>query len=278
MHLNVSNEYAELAQVCVCRGDYIPEVHEYKAVHPEFKKYVHKTWDKKLFLEQQQEFFTVLRQYDVELCFATPRPELPWLAYTRDFGFVIKDKLFYCAKRNLPERNGEIESVLQDFGLVSSDQVVEITDGTIEGGDVLVDDDIAYVGLGSRSSTVAVNQLRAYTEVKTLALGDNIMHLDTRMTILPKRKLLIYTPSFEDKDLKFLNDRFDFIEVNEEECNSLATNVFVINPQTIVVDAAHVRVQEELAKAGFTVEVVDYSEPIAISGSFRCTTFPMKRN
>jgi len=276
MNLNVPNEYAQLIKVCVCHGDYIPEVDEYKSNHPEFNKFVHKAWDKSLFLEQQQMFFSVLQKYDVELCLATPKPDLPWLAYTRDFGFVIKDKLFYCSKRNLPERNGEIESVLEDFAL-SCEQVVKITAGTIEGGDVLVDDEITYVGLGSRSSTIAVDQLREYTVVKPLELGENVMHLDTRMTILPKRKLLIYTPSFKNEDLNYLSDRFDFIEVTKDECNSLATNVFVINPETIIVNTAHKRIIDNLREIGFRVEVVDYSQPIAISGSFRCTTFPMVR-
>ncbi len=276
MNLNVPNEYSELVKVCVCRGVYIPEHSEFESDHPEHTKYVHQPWNKTLFLKQQQNFFDVLDAHQVELYFLTPEAKHIWLAYTRDFGFVIKDKLFYCAKRNLPVRIGEIESVLEDFALLP-EQVVEITEGTIEGGDVLVDDEVTYVGLGSRSSRVAVNQLREFTEVKPLELGENVMHLDTRMTILPKRKLLIYTPSFKDEDLKFLSDRYDFIEVTKEECDSLATNVFVINPETIVVDAAHERIAEKLRGMDFTVEVVDYSEPIAISGSFRCTTFPMVR-
>ncbi len=275
--LNIKDEYSPLKDLCVCLGKSVPEYSTYSNHHPEYTKYRNMPWDRKLILEQQNRFFDVLTKYDVSLHFIEQNNDVPWQMYTRDTGFVINDKLFYCSNRVLHEREGEIDNALKSLAPIVQTDVVEITTGSIEGGDVLVDQGMAYVGLGARTSRDAVDQLRQYVDVVTLELGANVMHLDTRMTILPNRKLLIYPPAFKDKGLEMLGQKFEFIEVTEAECENLGTNVFAINPETIVAHQAHGRVIEKLRESGFNVEVVDYSEPIAITGSFRCTTMPLVR-
>ncbi len=275
--LNIENEYSPLTDVCVCLGESIPEYELYVNNYPEFTKYPLSRWDKQKLLDQQISFFEVLQRYGVSLHFLEQNPSLPWQMYARDTGFVINNKLFYCSDRGLPDRIGEIDMALKNLLSIIENNVIEITRGTIEGGDVLVDNGMAYVGVSDRTTQEAADNLAQYIDVVKLELGQNVMHLDTRMTILPNQKLLIFTSAFTKNDLHRLGEKFDLIEVTQQECNGLATNVFVIDPETIVVNSAHARIIEKLKDTGFRIEAVDYSEPIAIAGSFRCTTLPLAR-
>jgi N-dimethylarginine dimethylaminohydrolase len=275
--LKIENEFSPLTDLCVCLGESIPEYETYVNIHPEFTKYHTSRWNKQKLLDQQHSFFDVLQRYGISLHFIEQNPGLPWQMYTRDTGFVVNNKLFYCSNRGLPERIGEIDTAIKSLSSIIGNNVIEIARGTIEGGDVLVDDGMAYVGLSARTTQEAADNLAEYIDVVTLELGQNVMHLDTRMTILPNKKLLIFTPAFAENDLRRLREKFDLIEVTQRECYGLATNVFVIDPETIVVDSAHTRLIKKLEDTGFWVEAVDYSEPIAIAGSFRCTTLPLAR-
>ena len=103
------------------------------------------------------------------------------------------------------------------------------------------------------------------------------MHLDTRLTLLPKQIALVNISAFQNTDLNFLRSNYKIIEVHDSETKKLGTNVFVINPETIVVPMQHIRIAKEIESFGLKVELVDYTEPINLGGSFRCTTLPLLR-
>lgn len=273
---SVNDEYSELKDVCVCLGTSVPDHETYEPDHPEFTKYVELPWNRDLFVRQQEAFYAVLEKHGVTLHQVAPNPALLWQTYTRDAGFVVGDTLYYCARRGLPDRKGEIDHVRETLG-PDTGPFVEITDGRIEGGDVLVHDGMAYVGISARTTAAGAAELGRHVEVAPLMLGTNVMHLDCKMTLLPKGLALIYPPAFQPDDLDRLRKLFRLIAVTEADCISMATNVFVINPETVVVDTSHTRVIARLHEEGLNVEAVDYSEPIALCGSFRCSTMPLRR-
>ncbi|MFH0874579.1 MAG: arginine deiminase family protein [archaeon] len=277
MGLNVIDEYSTLKKVIVAKGTFLPEYGNYSTNQIEYAKYHTEKWDKKLLLEQQTPFFNLLKKYSVELLFPDTDKSLIWQMYTRDTGFVYGNRFFYCNNRGLIERKDEIKKILSLLKDINPENIIEITAGKLEGGDVLVDRDIVYVGISSRSSIEGAANLERNIKIKRLYLGNSVMHLDTRMTILPKNCLLIYPGAFQKEDLDYLSKKFNFLNVTEKEAQELGTNVLVINPKTVIVNKSHIRIQDELRKIGFNVEVIDYSEPIALSGSFRCTTLPLER-
>ncbi len=99
------------------------------------------------------------------------------------------------------------------------------------------------------------------------------MHLDTRFTLLPRGYALIIPEAFSKEDLEVLKDKFKLLPVLPEEAMDLGTNVFVVNPDTIFSPKQNARINSMLADQGFKLEAIDYTEPIALGGSFRCTTF-----
>ncbi len=279
MKLQIKDEYSKLKSVIVGTGKSVPLFETYKKSDYDYLKedLSTKPYNKKLLEKQQTNFLNVLKKHGVKLLMVKEDEKLPWQMWTRDTGFVYKNKFFYCVKRGLKERELEFNAIAHHFSK-NSNQIVCINKGKLEGGDVVVDKDIIYIGISRRTGDEAVKIVEKYFPVKKLNLGNSVMHLDTRMTILPNNNLLIYQEAFQKEDLKYLQNRFNFIPVTkEEEAQNLGTNVFVINSNTIVVHKAHTRIHKELQKRKFKLEIVDYSESIRLEGSFRCTTLPVER-
>jgi len=278
MKLHIIDEYSPLRDVVVCWGTSIPKCEDYSRDDPEYLKYHERPWDKELLLKQQEGFFKALEKYDIKLHFPEVKPELIWQMYTRDTAFVVRDQLYYSNLRAFKERKGEMEELMKlikSLGISTSQELIK---GTIEGGDVLVDPRGIFVGNGGRTENATIEELLEYEEGKKLFLGENIMHLDTRLTLLPRDYALIISEAFTDEDLELVKSRYKLLHVLPEEALDLATNVFMVNPETIFSPEHNTRINEMLKKEGFNLEVVDYTEPIALGGSFRCTTMPLVRD
>jgi N-dimethylarginine dimethylaminohydrolase len=280
--LNVVDETAPLTDLCVCRGDSVPRYVDFAPDHPEFEAFTMLPWDRDRLLAQQETFYALMDRLGVRVHFLPPSPDHPWQMYTRDTAFVIGDRMYYAAERGLPERRGEIDLVRRALPGLADDMMVEITAGRIEGGDVMPDGDRVYVGTSTtRTTPEAVRDLATLlepaVEVVPLVLGPGVMHLDTRMTILPNRHLLICPTPFTPEDRAMLAERFTIIEVSDAEAVAMATNVFVPNPETVIVHAGFDRIAKEIAATGVRVERLDWSEPNALLGSFRCATMPLRR-
>ena len=274
--LNINDEFSPLKSVVVTEGTNIPYYDDYKTDDPEFIKFHPFSWDRDLLVEQQKRFLDKLSSYGVELIIPAQPSNVIWQMYTRDAGFVVGDKLFFSRKRKLQARNGEVEILFETLNL-DSNQLVEI-EGDIEGGDVLVQSKGSmFVGKTSRTSDSSILQLQKYADVKTLDLGSNVMHLDTRMTLLPKKILLITRSAFKPEDVTEFEKEYKLIDVTEEEATKLGTNVFIVNPETIFVPLQHSRIGDLLKEKGFNIEFIDYTESINLGGSFRCTTMPIER-
>ena len=276
MNLNIRNEFSPLKTVVVTEGINIPYYEEYKTDDPEFTKFHPFGWNKNLLVEQQKRFLDKLNKYKVELIIPKQPVNAIWQLYTRDTGFVIGDKLFFTKTRKLQARNGEIEILLDRLDL-NDNQLVELK-GDIEGGDVLVrGDNSVFVGRTSRTNDSSILQLNNYVDIRTLDLGLHVMHLDTRMTLLPKKIILITRSAFKQEDILEFEKEYKLIDVTEDEAKKLGTNVFIVNPETVFVPLQHERIGNLLKDERFNVEFIDYSESINLGGSFRCTTLPLQR-
>lgn len=276
MKIKIENEFGVLKKVVVCFGESIPEYETYHSDEPEFLKYHPYSWDKSLLLRQQDAFFKLLQKYNVELIFPEVERACPWQMYTRDSAFVIGSTFYYANSRTFKARQGEINTILAALRL-KPDQVHAI-EAEIEGGDVLVAGPAsAYIGHGSRTASAAIEQLSRECTVRRFELGKHVMHLDTRLTLLPRGKVLLCPTAFDQESLQYLHEKYDVIMVTDEETKKLGTNVFVINPETVVVPTQHRRIGALLEEKDLNVEYIDYTEPINLGGSFRCTTLPLER-
>lgn len=275
--LNVLDETAQLTDLCVCRGTAVPDWAGFRNDHEEFARFPMLRWDRDRLVRQQDAFYELMTRYGVRLHFVPHSDAHPWQMYTRDTAFVIGNRLYFSGQRELPERAGEIDLVRKAVPAIRDEDVVEITSGRIEGGDVLVDGDVSFVGLGTRTAPEAAAELGRHVPVQPIDLGPNVMHLDTRMTILPGRRLLICREAFAPADLAILGARFRMIPVTEAEALAMGTNVFVVDPETVIVHAGFERIARAIEAEGLRADRLDWSEPNALLGSFRCATMPLAR-
>lgn len=276
MKLHIADEYSSLHDVAVCLGTSVPKFEDYQIDDPEHTKYNQRPWDPELFVRQQEEFIKRLQKYGVRVHLIEAKPGLVHQAYTRDTAFVVRDTLYYTETRTFKERDGEFELLKK---LLDSLDVTNIhaLPGNIDGGDVLVDPRGIFVGKGSRTDEVAIKELLENEHGRALELGNEVMHLDTRLTLLPRGYALVIPEAFSKDDIDMLQNRYKLLHVLPEEAVELGTNVFVVNPETIFSPTQNPRINDMLRSEGFNVEEVDYSEPIALCGSFRCTTLPLVR-
>ena len=231
---------------------------------------------------QQQIFIDILKSNGVQVLLADPVSGCATQHYTRDIGFAIDDAFFVASPRR-PYRRREIEGI--EGLLPKFSKVFRIEEGVIEGGDVIVDEEYLIVGLGEETSKSGVNCLRRKMkesnidrEVITLEFSQRgVIHLDTKFNIPTKGVGFIHPKSFDTNSLKWLEGRFDLIEVTDQEMKNIEINTFSISPKKVVMQERSTRLALLLEKKGVEVIPVDYSEVLKLPGSFRCTTLPIER-
>lgn len=282
MQLSIHNEYDQLQELIVCRGECLPDVKTYRGDDEEYAKYHDRTlpWDSDLLLAQQDAFYQCLDKLGVTLHFLPPHPALIWQTYVRDVAFVVGDTLYYNRNRNFKERRGEVDQLLAFTAQAFDDlQTREIFAGAIEGGDVMPTANGFWVGNTGRTDPEAINELEKDSgkTPRIFELGPRVMHLDTRLTQIGPQEIIAYLPAFTPADQHWLQAHFYVHAIDETEMKRLASNVFVVNPEHIIVESRDIRLADSLRARGWQTHLLEYSEPIKLGGSFRCTTLPLFR-
>ncbi len=231
---------------------------------------------------QQQTFMEIMKDNGVEVLLADQVSGCATQHYTRDIGFAIDDA-FFCANPRRYYRKRELEglkSLLPRFS-----KVARLEKGSIEGGDVIIDERYVIVGLGEETNKEGVDCLRRklkesgidreIVEIEFAHRG--IIHLDTKFNIPAKGIGFIHTKSFKPESLKWLENHFDLIEATDEETANIEINTFALSPRKVVMRERSERLASLLESKGVETILVDYSEVTKLPGSFRCTTLPIER-
>ena len=232
-----------------------------------------------------------LEAFRVELARAgavVHRPEqldgVPDQVCPRDLGFVVGDRFFWCRMKHQSRRaeQGGINGIVEGF---DPERVRTPPGGCVlEGGDVRVDPEAGFVGVGQRPDRAGVewlaDELRGFRDVVPGELsGDEVLHLDCAFSPVGQRTALVFPEGFTGGLPEAIRERYDnLIEVTREEQANLATNVLSLDPHTVVSRADSTRVNAELRALGFDVREVDFTEAPKTGGSFRCTTLVLRRD
>ena len=204
----------------------------------------------------------------------------------RDIGFVV-GRTFVTAGMRYESRRAELDPLRPLLAGCSGERLA-VPDGiALEGGDVILADELLLVGSGQRSDPEGAAFLQQHFgnsfEVVHLpcsgpATGEDVLHLDCTFNPLGLGHALIYPPGLKDIPA-VLRDRFDWIEVTRDEQSALATNVLSLAPDRLIArnHTACARVNAALRQAGYEVTEVPFDGVPATGGSFRCATLPLQR-
>jgi dimethylargininase len=163
-----------------------------------------------------------------------------------------------------PARNPEVVAVkrtIDELGLESS----AITEGTLDGGDVLKIGSQVYVGLSGTTDAAAIAQLtdmlapRGYT-VTAVPLT-RALHLKSAVTALPDGTIIGYQPVVDDPGL-FPS----FLAVPEEP----GAHVVILDDDLLLMSSAAPRTATLFEGRGFRLEAVDISEYEKLEGCVTC--------
>ncbi|MET0701889.1 MAG: dimethylargininase [Mycobacterium sp.] len=163
-----------------------------------------------------------------------------------------------------PTRNPEIVAVqrtLDDLGLES----VAITEGTLDGGDVLKVGSQVWVGLSGTTTAPAIQQLsrilrpRGYT-VTTVPMT-KALHLKSALTALPDGTIIGYEPVVDDPGM-FPS----FLAVPEEP----GAHVVILGDDLLLMSSRAPETAALFTDRGYRLETVDISEYEKLEGCVTC--------
>jgi N-dimethylarginine dimethylaminohydrolase len=163
--------------------------------------------------------------------------------------------------------------------------------GRLEGGDVLwLDDRIVAVGRGYRTNAAGIAQFRAILgeeidELIEVSLPHwrgpaDVFHLMSIISPVDRRLAVVYSPLMPVPFRERLLDLgFDFIEVPDEEFDSMGANVLALGPRDCVMLAGNPRTRERLEQAGVRVRTYEGREISSKGGGGpTCLTRPVARD
>lgn len=287
--VNIPSEFATLKRVVMCLANPMSIFSflgqggfDAAVIH----QLMHNKWsiihDYQRVRQQQRKFIEVMEATGVQVLLAEAVSGCLTQHYTRDLGFAIDDT-FFCASPRRRTRQREMEG-LRNL-LPRFPKVARLENGTIEGGDVIVDEQYVIVGLGEETSKEGIDclrrklkELRIEREIITIEFTHRgIIHLDTRFNIPAKGMGLIYPQSFKPESLKWLERHFDLLEATADETANVEINTFALSPRKVVIRERSQRLASLLESKGIEPILIDYSEVTKLPGSFRCTTLPLER-
>jgi dimethylargininase len=163
-----------------------------------------------------------------------------------------------------PARNPEtvaVQSIIGELGL----EVAAITEGTLDGGDVLKVGSQVYVGLSGTTDAAGIEQLagilapRGYT-VTAVPLT-KALHLKSAVTALPDGTVIGYEPVVDDPGL-FPS----FLAVPEEP----GAHVVILDDDLLLMSSAAPQTADMFTDRGYRLEAVDVSEYEKLEGCVTC--------
>jgi N-dimethylarginine dimethylaminohydrolase len=162
--------------------------------------------------------------------------------------------------------------------------------GTLEGGDVAwIDDKTLAVGHTYRTNDEGISQLKNLLEPNGVGIiivdlphyrgPSDVFHLMSIFSPVDKNLAVIYSPLMP---IKFRNELikrgFDFIEVADDEFESMACNVLALAPRKCLMLEGNPKTHKKLLASG--CEVISYKgEEISLKGGGgpTCLTRPLLR-
>lgn len=221
--------------------------------------------------------------------------------FARDVAFVIDDTLF--VSNLIPDREKETGAIGHILERIPSAHIESLPERVhTEGGDILLYDDILFVGCylrpdystykTARTNQYAIDYLRERFPAKQVVPLElrkhdhdprqSVLHLDCAFQPVGKGRALIFREGFlEPKYVGVVEEIFgkdNLFAVTGEEAYMMNTNLVSLSPSRVISDQAFTRLNQHLEQNwGIAVEAVPYQEISKMGGLLRCSTMPLVR-
>ena len=190
-----------------------------------------------------------------------PADDCPDAVFVED-PVVVFDRTAVVTRPGAPSRRPETAAIAPLFSELGLD-VVSLTEGTLDGGDVLKVGNVAYVGLSDRTNEIAVANLAEVLGEEWKVVGvrlSGVLHLKSAITALP------------DGELIGLADNVDAQVVSRvrEMPEAEGAHVVEIAPNHLLMSASAPESVRLLKGEGYKITAVDISEFEKLDGCVTC--------
>ena len=200
----------------------------------------------------------------------------PNSVFARDAGLITPNG-YIKLRPGLRTRRGEedwMASALDSLGVPCAGKIEK--PGTVEGGDVILAWEVAFVGLSERTNRSGVGQLSRLLmgmdmEVRTLSLPLPHLHIGGAMSVIGPRTVVCCRRIFPHGFL----EGFEVVEIPCPE--DASANVIALGDGGVIVEQGCPGTARALQKAGFTVHLIDLSEFVKGRGGPTCLIMPLDR-
>ena len=211
--------------------------------------------------------------------------------YTHDPCVVTNSGVILClmGKKDRLSESVVMENYFQSINVPIIGRIE--TPGTLEGGDVVwLDERTVAVGEGYRSNAEGIRQFKTLLgnlvdEVISVPLphwtgSGDCLHLMSNVSPIDHDLYLVYSRLLPVPFRKYLLDRqIQFIEVPDEEYDSMGCNVLAMAPRKCIMIKGNPITKDRLEAEGVEVHTYDGSEiSIKGSGGPTCLTRPFFRS
>lgn len=267
----VTNEGDRLTRVVVCSpGD------EYLRVTDTAAHHIGSVADRDETLRQHDALRAALEAFGCEVI------ELPELAghpnsvFTRDTA-VCTSSGFVKLRMGLATRRGEEGWMADCLAALGERMTGAVTEpGTVEGGDVILAGDIAFVGRSVRTNEAGIRQVAGVLqgegcEVRSTTVPAPFLHIGGAMSVVTPGCVLACRGVFPEGFFR----GFDMLEI---ECGGFASgNVICLGGGEIIADAANGAAAAALESYGLIVHRLELGEFVKGMGGPTCLILPIER-
>ncbi len=230
-------------------------------------------------LKKQHKFFLESLRANIteEIKVIESSIKCPEQVFVRDVAFKVDNTWCLC---NMVEkiRQGETNEFAKF--LKSRGKSFYKFKANIEGGDVLVWNQTIFVGISSRTSVEAAQELSELFptyDIIPIKLKKDILHLDCVLGIIDNENAVVYKDGMDKKSFEFLNKLFNLIEITKEEYENMATNFLKLEDK-VFCEASNKRVNRLIKKLDVKVVEVEFDEFRKLGGSLRCCSLEYNVN
>lgn len=148
--------------------------------------------------------------------------------------------------------------------------------GTIEGGDVVLAGNVAFIGRSVRTNEEGIRQFLQIMapmgyENRVIDLPDTILHLDKALMVLGDKQVLYCSELISQNDIR----GFDGIEISCSE--NTTANIICLGNKQAIVNHSNELVINLLKNRGYRVHDLDLSEFAKGMGGPNCLIMPVER-
>ena len=223
--------------------------------------------DYDLALKQHDQYIQAMEYCGAKVTVLPAMEEYPDSCFVEDVA-VVTPKCAIITNPGAPSRNGEKAYIVEALrAFYPEDRIEYITEGTIEGGDVMMVGDHYYVGLSHRTNQAGFENFRRILEkygmTATSVPLSTVLHLKTGVDYLSDNRMLV-SGEFIGREVFASYDQT--LIVPEE---AYAVNCLYVNGK-VIVPAGFPKTEKAVRDMGYETVLVDTSEYRKIDGGPSC--------